>query len=106
LERGSERQGHRPCFACGSYRHSGLTVQAPFGALQYKWVVMRFWIAVVLASGVGFAADESAAVTRARQELARVRELVAAGAIPSSKIAEAQMDLDDATDEAVLESTL
>jgi hypothetical protein len=62
-------------------------------------------IAAGLASQAAFAAD-SQAVIQARQQLEQVREQVAAGLLPSSKLAEAQRVLDDATDESVLDQTL
>ncbi|HEV1286332.1 MAG TPA: hypothetical protein VNU44_13515 [Bryobacteraceae bacterium] len=51
-------------------------------------------------------AGESTAVINARQEIQRVQWLVNTGALPPVKIAEAQQNLEDAMDEAVLERTL
>lgn len=51
-------------------------------------------------------AAESPAVVNARHEIERVQWLVNTGALPPVKIAEAQKNLDDAMDEAVLERTL
>jgi hypothetical protein len=53
-----------------------------------------------------FAADDTPAVTRALEELARVKALIDAGAAPPSRLAEAQAEVDDARDEATLERTL
>src|ERR1043166_2334201 len=61
---------------------------------------------VLAVAATGLAADESPAVIRARQELDRVRGLVAAGALAPARLAEAQQGLEDASDEAVLERTL
>ena len=66
---------------------------------------MKFLCVLVAASTMVFAAD-TPAVLAARQQLETVRRQVDAGLLPSSKIAEAQTALDDATDEAVLEETL
>jgi multidrug resistance efflux pump len=63
------------------------------------------WL-TVLAAVLAFAAGESPAVTSARHELERVRGLVAEGALPAAQLAEAQQNLDDATDADVLEETL
>src|SRR5271165_1176141 len=51
-------------------------------------------------------AADSTAVANARHEIERVQWLVKTGALPPVKIAEAQQNLDDAMDEAVLERTL
>jgi hypothetical protein len=51
-------------------------------------------------------AGESQGVVAARQEMERVQQLVSSGALPVAKIADAQLNLDDAMDEAVLERTL
>jgi hypothetical protein len=51
-------------------------------------------------------AAESPAVVNARQEIQRVQWLVKTGALPPVKIADAQQNLDDAMDEAVLDRTL
>ena len=51
-------------------------------------------------------AAESPAVIHARQEIQRVQWLVKTGALPPVKIAEAEQNLDDAMDEAVLDRTL
>src|SRR5271166_1764324 len=51
-------------------------------------------------------AQESPAVTTARHEIEHVRWLVKTGALPPVKIAEAQQNLEDAMDEAVLNRTL
>jgi hypothetical protein len=51
-------------------------------------------------------AAESPAVISARSEVERVQWLVKTGALPPVKIAEAQQNLDDAMDEAVLERSL
>jgi hypothetical protein len=67
---------------------------------------MKLLPGLLCAVALAFAADESASLQRARQEFDRVRALVDAGAFPKSKLAEAQADLDDAIDEAVLERTL
>lgn len=61
----------------------------------------------VLLALAGFAiAGDSPAILQARQQVERVREQVASGLLPSSKLAEAQALLDDAIDEAVLDQTL
>lgn len=51
-------------------------------------------------------AAESPAVISARHEIDRVQWLVTTGALPPIKIAEAQQNLEDAMDEAVLDRTL
>jgi hypothetical protein len=51
-------------------------------------------------------AQESQGVAAARHEVERVQWLVKTGALPAAKVAEAQLNLDDALDEAVLERTL
>ena len=51
-------------------------------------------------------AQESQGVSAARQEMEHVQSLIKTGALPPAKIAEAQLNLDDALDEAVLERTL
>jgi hypothetical protein len=70
-----------------------------------KYLCVLLAIAGGLASQAAFAAD-SPAVIQAKQQVERVREQVAAGLLPASKLAEAQRALDDATDEAVLDQTL
>ena len=59
-----------------------------------------------LAAGLVFAADESPAVTQARQELVRLRDDVSAGLVPASKLIQAQEAIDDALDEDTLDRTL
>jgi hypothetical protein len=51
-------------------------------------------------------AQESPGVANARHEMERVELLIKTGALPAVKIAEAQLNLDDAMDEAVLDRTL
>jgi hypothetical protein len=51
-------------------------------------------------------AEESQGVVAARQEMERVQRLINTGALPVAKIADAQLNLDDALDEEVLERTL
>lgn len=51
-------------------------------------------------------AEDSPGVASARQELEHVRSLISTGALPAIKLAEAQQNLDDAMDEAILERTL
>ena len=51
-------------------------------------------------------AQDSQGVANARRELEHVQWLIKTGALPPAKIAEAQENLDDAVDEAVLERTL
>jgi hypothetical protein len=58
-----------------------------------------FFVASIMAA-------ESPAVVNARQEIERVQGLVKTGALPPVKIAEAQQNLDDAMDEAVLGRSL
>ena len=60
----------------------------------------------LLAAGLAFAADESPAVTQARQNLARVSEQVNAGLLAASKVPEAQEAIEDALDQDVLDRTL
>jgi hypothetical protein len=64
------------------------------------------YLCALLALASWAAAADSPAVTQARQQLDRAREQVASGLLPSSKLAEAQKALDDATDESVLDQTL
>jgi hypothetical protein len=51
-------------------------------------------------------AQESPGVVNARRDLERVEQQISSGALPPAKIAEAQQNLQDAQDEAVLEHTL
>jgi hypothetical protein len=51
-------------------------------------------------------AQESPGVVKARQEITRVQELIAAGALAPAKILEAQQNLEDAKDVEVLDRTL
>jgi len=51
-------------------------------------------------------AQESQGVVNARREMEHVQSLVNSGDLPIAKIADAQQNLDDAMDEAVLERTL
>jgi hypothetical protein len=48
-------------------------------------------------------AQESPAVASARREMERVRYLIKSGALPPAKIQEAQQNLDDVLDEAIVE---
>jgi hypothetical protein len=50
--------------------------------------------------------QESQGVVAARHEMEHVQWLIKTGALPAAKIADAQENLDDAMDEAVLEKTL
>lgn len=63
------------------------------------------WIFFLLAA-VCFAADDSTAVTRARQDLEQLRRQVDAGILPAAKLAEAQNAIDDALDAQTLDRTL
>jgi hypothetical protein len=65
---------------------------------------MKFTLFLVLVSAIH--AQDSRGVVNARQELEQVQRLVKTGALPPSKIADAQQNLDDANDEAVLDRTL
>jgi hypothetical protein len=65
---------------------------------------MKFTLFFVVVSSI-FAAD-SPAVINARLEIERVQWLVKTGALPPVKVAEAQQNLDDAVDEAVLDRIL
>lgn len=60
-----------------------------------------FWVVLC-----AIQAQQSQGVVTARQELEQVEKLVESGALPPAKIADAQQNLDDANDEAVLERTL
>lgn len=51
-------------------------------------------------------AQESTGVAAARHEMERVQWLIKTGALPAAKIADAQLNLDDAIDEDVLDRTL
>ena len=51
-------------------------------------------------------AQESQGVAAARHEMEHVQWLIRTGALPAAKIGDAQLNLDDAMDEAVLERTL
>lgn len=66
----------------------------------------RFLFLMVLWALPLLAADDSPALIQARQDLEKVREQVKAGLVPASKLAEAQVSIDDALDAAVLERTL
>lgn len=66
---------------------------------------MKYLCALMAVAGFAMA-DDSPAIIQARQQVERVREQVAAGLLPSSKLAEAQGVLDDAMDESVLDQTL
>jgi len=65
-----------------------------------------FSLVFSLAAGLVLAADESPAITQARQELLRVRDDVNAGLVPASKLIDAQEAIDDAIDEDALGRTL
>jgi len=65
---------------------------------------MKFTLFFALSASI-FGQD-SQGVARARQELEHVQWLIKTGALPPVKMAEAQQNLDDAMDEAVLERTL
>src|ERR1700677_948518 len=60
----------------------------------------------LLAAALAFAADDSPAVTQARQDFEKLRQQVQAGLQPASKLSEAQESIDDALDAAVLDRTL
>lgn len=60
----------------------------------------------LLMAAVAFAADDSPAVTQARQDLEKLRQQVQAGLQPASKLGEAQEAIDDALDAEVLDRTL
>jgi hypothetical protein len=60
----------------------------------------------LLMAAVAFAADDSPAVTQARQDYEKLRAQVEAGLQPASKLAEAQESIDDALDLQVLDETL
>jgi hypothetical protein len=66
---------------------------------------MKFFCVLAAFASAVLAAD-SRAVIEAQQQVERVREQVAAGLLPSSKLVEAQLTLDDATDESLLDQTL
>ena len=68
--------------------------------------MLHLFATFVLSALVAFAADDSPAVARARQDLDRVREQVAAGLVPAARIADAQQAIDDALDLDVLDRTL
>src|SRR5579871_1927532 len=67
---------------------------------------MKFLCAFLAISSSFIFAGDNQSVTDARRQLDNVRQQVAAGLLPSAKIADAQRALDDATDQAVLEETL
>jgi hypothetical protein len=75
---------------------------------------MKYFCSVLVVAAVFpcssvFAADSSLlnqSLKDARQQMERVREQVAAGLVASSKLADAQTALDDATDGEVLDQTL
>jgi hypothetical protein len=68
---------------------------------------MLFFLLLSSLLGVGaFAADDSPAVTQARQDYEKLRQQVQAGLQPASKLADAQESIDDALDAAVLDHTL
>jgi hypothetical protein len=60
----------------------------------------------LLLTAVAFAADDSPAVTQARQDYEKLRVQVQAGLQPAAKLAEAQESIDDALDSEVLDRTL
>jgi hypothetical protein len=51
-------------------------------------------------------AEESQGMVNARQEMEHIQRLIETGTLPPAKMADAQQNLDDAMDEAVLERTL
>lgn len=62
---------------------------------------------LLLMAGVcAWAADESPRVAEARRQWEQVRQQVAAGLLPASKLEEAQRAIDDAADQAALDQTL
>jgi hypothetical protein len=65
---------------------------------------MKFTLFFVLLSAL--TAQESQTIVNAQHEIERVEWLVKTGALPPAKIAEAQQNLEDAKDQAVLERTL
>lgn len=66
----------------------------------------RSWIGLVSVACLHAQSGETPDVLRARDELARVRALVEAGALPASRLQQARDTLDDATDDAILRRTL
>jgi hypothetical protein len=64
-----------------------------------RWTL--FWVTLW-----SIKAQESPVVAAARHELEHVQWLINTGALPAVKIADAQLNLDDALDEEVLEKTL
>src|SRR5580692_9832565 len=67
---------------------------------------MKQFLSLLAAGVLALAADSSSAADEARRQLENVREQVAAGLLPASKLAEAQRAVDDVADEAVLDRTL
>ena len=62
---------------------------------------------LLLMAGIfAFGGPESPQVTEARRQWDQVRQQVAAGLLPASKLEEAQQAIDDAADQAVLDQTL
>jgi hypothetical protein len=67
---------------------------------------MKQFLSLLAVCAVALAGDGSTAIEQARRQLDNVREQVAAGLLPASKLAEAQKAVDDAADETVLDRTL
>lgn len=67
---------------------------------------MRLWLGALVVSGFALFAQDSPETVRAQQEIARMRELVAAGAIAPARLADAEQKLGDVQDDAILKRTL
>jgi hypothetical protein len=67
---------------------------------------MKQFLSLLAAGVLALAADSSSAADEARRQLENVREQVAAGLLPASKLVEAQRAVDDVADEAILDRTL
>jgi hypothetical protein len=67
---------------------------------------MRFSVAALFVSAGLLTAQQSPEMQRAQQEITRLKELVAAGAVARARLQSAQAALDDARDAEVLQRTL
>jgi hypothetical protein len=67
---------------------------------------MHLWLSALVLSGMALFGQDSPEMARAQQEIARLRELVAAGAIAPGRLADAEQKLGDAQDDAILRRTL
>ena len=98
---------------CGGFRFLGQQLLSSSSMIQRPWYTgmkMRLLGAAILCSLALTAQTVTApagdSVSRAQQEIEKMRDLVAAGALAPARLAEAEQALGDAHDEAILNRTL